>query len=176
MKVISVNKSTKVHINKQAQKSIQIIANYGVEGDRHAGEFVQHISVKKKTPDAPNLRQVHLIHKELIDEMRAKGYVVNPGELGENITTEGIDLLKLPRNTILHLGSQAKVKITGLRKPCYQINNVQKGLLNEMVVKDAKVPYLSGVMSVALTDGLVQPGDPIRIEYPEKPFLPLEAV
>ncbi|MCB0477822.1 MAG: MOSC domain-containing protein, partial [Crocinitomicaceae bacterium] len=153
-----------------------IIANYGVEGDRHAGEFVQHIFDQKKNPTAPNLRQVHLIHKELFDAMKEKGFDIQPGEMGENVTTVGINLLELPRNTILHLGNEAQVQITGLRKPCHQINNVQKGLLNEMVVQDDKIPYLTGVMAIALKDGEVKPGDEIRIEYPDKPYLSMEAV
>ncbi len=175
MKVISVNISIKIHINKKAVDSINIIAGHGVEGDRHAGKTVQHIWDKKKNPTAPNLRQVHLIHKELFEEMSAKGFEIQPGEMGENITTEGIDLLNLPENTILHLGEEAKIQIKGLRKPCSQLNHVQEGLLNEMVV-DGEVPYLTGVMAIALADGVVRPNDPIKLEFPQKPHKKLVAV
>lgn len=183
MKVISVNISTNVHpstgsghrINKKPVDSIKIIAGYGVEGDRHAGKTVQHIWDKKKNPEAPNLRQVHLMHQELFDEMKAKGYAIQPGEMGENVTTTGIDILNLPEDTILHLGPEAKIQIKGLRKPCSQLNNVQDGLLNEMVA-DGDVPYLTGVMAIAIKDGEVSSNDEIKIVYPEKPFKKLKAV
>lgn len=177
MKVLSVNISKKVHINKASVDEIKIIEDYGVEGDRHAGKTVQHIWDKKKNPEAPNLRQVHLIHAELFQEQyNSNGFEIKSGEMGENVTTEGIDLLALPKNTILHLGKDAQVQIKGLRKPCSQLDGVQKGLLNAMVDLKGEVPYKTGVMAIALKSGIVKPGDEIRVVYPEEPFEKLEAV
>ncbi|MEH2478663.1 MOSC domain-containing protein YiiM [Nitrobacteraceae bacterium AZCC 2146] len=163
------------HFSKTPSLSIRLLTGLGVEGDAHMGEKVQHLYLARKNPDAPNLRQVHLMHSELFDEVRAKGFDVKPGDLGENITTEGVDLLGLSTGTKLYLGDEAIIEITGLRNPCHQIDDFQKGLLKATLDKDAdgKLVRKSGIMSVVLTGGDVRPGDTIRVEPPEGPHRPL---
>jgi MOSC domain-containing protein YiiM len=139
------------------------------------GETVKHRSRVRKDPMQPNLRQVHLLHIELFEELRAKGFAVKPADLGENITTEGIDLLALPAGTRLHLGASAVVEVTGLRNPCIQLDHFQQGLMAATVDKDADGNLIrkAGIMSIVITDGEVRPGDAIRVELPDMPHRPL---
>jgi MOSC domain-containing protein YiiM len=139
------------------------------------GETVKHRSRVRRDAMQPNLRQVHLIHAELFDELRAKGFAVKPGELGENITTSGVDLLALPTGTRLHLGASAVVEITGLRNPCIQIDNFQKGLMAATLDKDAdgNLVRKAGIMSIVIAEGDVRPGDAVRVELPTMPHRPL---
>ncbi len=150
----------------------------GVDGDGHLGETVKHRSRVRKDPTQPNLRQVHLIHAELFDELAAKGFVVHPGDLGENITTSGLDLLALPTGARLHLGTSAIVEITGLRNPCVQIDNFQKGLMAATLDKDAdgKLVRKAGIMSIVIAGGEVRPGDSISVDLPKAPHRPLQPV
>lgn len=163
------------NFSKEPSLSIRLLPGLGVEGDAHMGEKVKHLYLARKNPDAPNLRQVHLMHSELFDEVRAKGFDVKPGDLGENITTAGIDLLGLSTGTRLHLGDDAVIEITGLRNPCHQIDSFQKGLLKATLDKDAdgKLVRKTGIMSVVLAGGDVRPGDRIRVEVPDGPHQPL---
>src|ERR1700681_2370309 len=127
--VIAVSLRAGHHFSKTPSLCIRLLRGLGVAGDAHMGETVKHRSRVAKDPTQPNLRQVHLIHAELFEEMRAKGFAVAPGDLGENITTSGLDLLALPTGTRLHLGPSAVVEITGLRNPCIQIDHFQEGLI-----------------------------------------------
>jgi MOSC domain-containing protein YiiM len=131
-----------------------------------------------RDPSQPNLRQVHLIHAELHDELRASGFSVCAGGMGENITTRGVDLLRLPAGARLHLGAEAVVEITGLRNPCTQLERVQPGLLAAVLEHDAqgKLIRKAGVMGIVLSGGDVRPNDPIRVELPQEPHQPLEPV
>lgn len=176
--IIAVSKSTGHTFSKPNQGSIRLLAGLGVDGDAHMGEKVKHLSRVRKNPDQPNLRQVHLIHSELHDELRAKGFNVSAGQMGENITTRGVDLLGLPKGTRLHLGNSAVVEVTGLRNPCEQIDHFQDGMLKECVEKDEEgnVIRKAGIMSIVLVGGDVFPDDPIRIEYPEGEHEPLQVV
>jgi MOSC domain-containing protein YiiM len=173
--VIAVSLRSGHHFSKTPGLSIRLLRGLGVAGDAHMGETVKHRSRVRKDPTLPNLRQVHLIHAELFDELRAKGFAVAPGELGENITTSGIDLLALPAGTRLHLGAIAVVEITGLRNPCSQIDNFQQGLMAATLDKDANGNLLrkAGIMSTVIASGDVQPGDTIRVELPDTPHRPL---
>jgi MOSC domain-containing protein YiiM len=157
---------------------IRLLAGLGVEGDAHLGVTVQHRSRVARDPSQPNLRQVHLIHAELHDQLAGAGYTIAAGELGENVTTRGVDLLELPVGTRLHLGERAVVEVTGLRNPCLQINRFQPGLLKQVLGQDehGEVVRQGGVMSVVLSGGEVRPGDVIRVELPPLPHLPLEVV
>jgi len=176
--VVAVSKSDLHTFSKANQESIQLLAGLGVEGDAHMGEKVKHRSRVAKNPDQPNLRQVHLIHAEFHDELKANGFNVSAGQMGENITTRGLDLLDLPTGTRLHLGSAAIVEITGLRNPCYQLDDFQNGLMKACVYKDedGNIIRKTGVMSIVLTGGEVRAGDIIKVELPEKPHQPLQVV
>jgi len=164
--------------SKPNAAAIRLLAGLGVEGDAHLGVTVQHRSRVAKDPTRPNLRQVHLIHAELHDELAGAGYTVAAGELGENVTTRGLDLLGLPRGTRLHLGGEAVVEVTGLRNPCPQINRFRSGLLKRVLEVDGNggVVRKGGIMGVVLTGGEVRPGDGIRVELPPLPHQPLEPV
>ena len=163
------------HFSKTPSLGIRLLRGLGVAGDAHMGETVKHRSRVRRDPMQPNLRQVHLIHAELFDELRAKGFAVKPGELGENVTTSGVDLLALPTGTRLHLGASAVVEITGLRNPCIQIDNFQKGLMAATLDKDADGNPVrkAGIMSIVIAEGDVRPGDAVGVELPATPHRPL---
>lgn len=163
---------------KPNRDSVTLLAGFGVEGDVHAGVTVKHRSRVAKDPSQPNLRQIHLIHQELFAEVRAQGFEVAPGDLGENVTTSGIDLLGLPVGTLLHLGDEAVVEVTGLRNPCYQIDHFQEGLLKQVVSRNADGTLVrkAGIMGIVAIGGFVRPGDPVGVELPAGPHRPLERV
>jgi MOSC domain-containing protein YiiM len=176
--VEAVHRSASHTLTKPGQPRIQLLAGLGVEGDAHMGVTVKHRSRVARDPSQPNLRQVHLIHAELHDELRASGFPVRAGEMGENITTRGVDLLRLPVGTRLHLGAAAVVEITGLRNPCAQLERLQPGLLAAVLDHDAQGHLIrkAGIMGIVLSDGEVRPADPIRVELPPAPHQPLEPV
>lgn len=176
--VLAVSARSGHHFSKTPALSIRLLTGLGVAGDAHMGETVKHRSRVSKDPTQPNLRQVHLIHAELFDELRGKGFVVKAADLGENVTTEGIDLLALPAGTRLHLGASAVVEITGLRNPCVQIDGFSKGLMAAMLDKDAdgNLVRKAGIMGIVMADGDVRPGDAIRVEMPEIPHHQLQPV
>ncbi|MGV9193495.1 MOSC domain-containing protein [Microbacterium sp. MC2] len=177
-KVVAVARDDAHRFTKPTRSSITLIEGIGVDGDAHAGTTVQHRSRVRRDPTAPNLRQVHLIHAELFAEMARRGHRVEPGGLGENITTSGIDLLALPRGTRLALGEHAVVELTGLRNPCAQINGLSPGLMKELVHVDdtGTTVRLAGVMSIVVAGGVVHPGDPVRVTPPAGAHHPLEVV
>ena len=176
--VIAVAKDAGHNFSKNLVPEITLVAGLGVEGDAHLGETVRHRSRVRADPTQPNLRQVHLIHSELFDEVAEKGFAVAPADLGENITTKGIDLLGLPRHAILEIGENARLEVTGLRNPCAQIENFQKGLLAAVLDKgpNGELIRKSGIMTVVLKGGRVCAGDRIKVTLPDPPFLPLERV
>lgn len=139
---------------------------------------MKHRSRVAQDPTQPNLRQVHLIHAELHDELNERGFTVEAGQMGENITTRGVDLLSLPQGTHLHLGKDALVQVTGLRNPCQQLDHFQPGLMAAVLDHDEQGNLIrkAGIMGIVLADGDVRPGDPIRVELPQEPHLPLERV
>lgn len=176
-RVLAVCKSPSHTMTKPRTNSVRLIEGIGIEGDAHAGATVKHRSRAAKDPTSPNLRQVHLIHAELFDELMAKGFSVNPGQMGENITTAGIDLLSLPRGTRLRLGASATIEITGLRNPCSQIDGIQPGLMEAVLErKPSGLVRKSGVMAIVLASGEVRPDDPIAIALPPLPHEPLKPV
>ncbi|MGQ4386072.1 MOSC domain-containing protein [Streptomyces sp. SAS_270] len=176
--VTAVSSNGTYSFTKPNRESITLLDGLGVEGDVHAGTTVKHRFRMEKDASQPNLRQVHLMHAELFDELRESGYEVAAGELGENVTTRGVDLLGLPVGTRLHLGDEAVVEVTGLRNPCAQIDNFQKGLMKQVVGRgeDGKVRFRSGIMSVVVAGGRVRPGDSIKVELPDGPHRPQEIV
>ncbi|WP_367138511.1 MOSC domain-containing protein [Saccharothrix sp. HUAS TT1] len=176
--VTAVSRSAEHTFTKPNQDSITLVAGLGVEGDAHQGVTVKHRSRVRRDPTQPNLRQVHLMHAELHDELNAAGFEVAAGQLGENVTTRGVDLLALPTGTLLRLGPEAVVEVTGLRNPCPQIDRFQDGLLKRVVGRDedGNVVRRAGVMSVVLVGGVVGPGDGIRVELPAGPHTPLVPV
>lgn len=177
-RIIAVARSPAHTMSKPPAETITLAAGLGVEGDAHKGVTVKHRSRVAKDPTRPNLRQVHLIHIELLDELREAGFDLAPGEMGENITTDGIALLNLPSGTRLRLGSAAIVQITGLRNPCAQLDKLRPGLRAATLDRDAegKLRRKAGVMAIVLQDGEVRPGDSILAELPPLPHQPLEPV
>ncbi|HEX6344510.1 MOSC domain-containing protein [Umezawaea sp.] len=177
--VEAVSRSSEYTFTKPTRTEIRLLAGLGVEGDVHQGTTVKHRSRMRRDPSAPNLRQVHLIHGELQDELRAAGFEeVRPGSVGENVTTRGVDLLGLPTGTRLHLGGEAVVEVTGLRNPCAQLDGFHKGLMKAVLDRDAEGNLVrrAGVMAVVLVGGPVRPGDAIRVELPAEPHSALEPV
>lgn len=176
--VAAVSRSATHSMTKTNEGDIRLLAGLGVEGDAHAGETVKHRSRVARDPTQPNLRQVHLVHAELHDELRAAGFDVAAGQMGENMTTRGLDLLGLPTGARLRLGADAVVEVTGLRNPCAQLDLLQTGLMAATLDRDAdgKLVRKAGVMAVVVAGGEVRPGDPIGVELPPAPHRPLEPV
>jgi len=176
--VVAVHRSSSHSFSKFAEDGIVLVEGLGVEGDAHAGATVKHRSRVKRDPGAPNLRQVHLLHAELFDELVGRGFAVFPGDLGENITTRGVDLLALPTGTRLRIGDTAEVEVTGLRNPCSQIDRFQSGLTAAVLDRDASgaIVRKTGVMAVVSRGGRVLPGDTILVQLPEVPHHALQPV
>ena len=176
--VTAVSRSVTHTLTKLNQDSIQLVTRLGVEGDAHLGETVKHRSRVARDPSQPNLRQVHLIHAELHAELRAAGFALSAGQMGENVTTRGVDLLGLSTGTRLHLGDTAVVEVTGLRNPCAQLDQIQPGLMAATLGRDEHGNLIrkAGVMGIVLAGGELRPGDPIRVELPPEPHRPLRPV
>lgn len=177
-RILAVSLRRGHHFSKTPALSLRLIAGLGVEGDGHMGEKVKHRSRARFNPELPNLRQVHLIHRELFDELAVQGFDIKPGDLGENVTTQGIDLLGLPAGTRLRLGDTAMVEVTGLRNPCVQIERFRPGLLAATLGRDENgvVIRKTGIMSIVIAGGDVRPGDPVAIELPAGEPRPLQPV
>lgn len=164
--------------SKQLVHKVDVVQGEGIVGDAHRGVTVKHRSRVAQNPDQPNLRQVHLLHRELLDDLALKGFDVNPGDLGENVLTSGIDLLGLPKGAVLAIGSQVRIEITGLRNPCAQIENFMPGLLNQVLDRDGQGNLVrkAGIMGIVLAAGEIVTGDRIAIHLPPKPHEKLERV
>jgi len=176
--ILAVSRSASHSLSKSGQLAIQLLAGLGVADDAHAGVTVQHRSRIARDPSQPNLRQVHLIHDELHAELRERGFDVTAGQMGENITTRGIDLLDLPTGARLRLGREAVIEITGLRNPCKQLETIQRGLMAAVLDRDANGALIrkAGVMAIVLVSGIVHSGDAIAVELPPPPYTPLQPV
>ena len=176
--VVAVAASGRHGFSKQTVPLIRLVEGLGVQGDAHLGETVQHLSRQRHHAHEPNLRQVHLIQAELFDEVHEHGFRVLAGDLGENVTTSGLDLLALPVDTVLLLGDTAEVRLTGLRNPCVQIDRFRPGLLEQVVhrTEDGAVVRRAGVMAVVRRGGEVRPGDPVTVVLPPAPHRPLGPV
>ena len=165
--VVAVHSNPSHTFSKETQATIELVAGHGVVGDAHFGVSVKHRSRVAKDPNQPNLRQVHLMHEELFLELAAEGLEVLPGQMGENITTRGIELLLLSAGTRILIGQNAVVEITGLRNPCSQIENFKSGLLSAVLSKsqDGAIVRKAGVMGIVVASGVVCPGDKITIVH-----------
>ena len=173
--VVSVARGRSHNFSEPTQMWIRLVAGLGVDGDAHQGETVKHRSRVARDPTQPNLRQVHLLHSELLDELRPRGFDIGAGQIGENILTTGLDLLGLPTGALLHLGEAAVVEITGLRNPCVQLDRFRPGLMAATLDRDAAGGLIrkAGVMGVVRVGGDVRPQDPIRVVLPAGPHRPL---
>ncbi len=162
--------------SKTTQLLISLRAGHGVQGDAHAGPFVRHRYLARRNPKAPNLRQVHLIPSELLDALQMVGFEVHPGDLGENVTSVGLDLEGLPLGTVLRLGDTTAIELTGLRTPCVLIDRFQPGLKSSLLGGSAGPRFKAGVMAIVLEGGIVTPGDRIRAILPSRPHRILPAL
>ena len=176
--VVAVSRSPRHRFSKQVVDAVELVAGHGVEGDAHAGATVQHRSRKRWRPELPNLRQVHLLDAELLDDLAARGFAVAPGQLGENVTVRGLDLLALPTGSRLHLGDDAVVVLTGLRNPCVQLDRFADGLVQAVLRRedDGSLSRLAGVMAVVERGGPVRPADRVRVALPDGEPVPLAPV
>ena len=176
--VTAVSRSAGHMLAKPNADMIRLLPGRGVDGDAHSGVTVKHRSRVARDPTQPNLRQVHLIHVELHDTLREQGFAVSAGQMGENVTTRGVDLLGLPTGARLRLGDMAVIEVTGLRNPCAQLDRIQPGLMGATLerAQDGSLVRKAGIMAVVLAGGDVRPGDPIRVELPAEPHRPLAPV
>jgi MOSC domain-containing protein YiiM len=176
-KIVALSKSSTHTMRKFNEYSLNLLTGLGVEGDAHNGVTVKHRSRVAQDPTQPNLRQVHLIHSELHDELKALGFNIVYGQMGENITTQGINLLDLPKGTLLKIG-EAIIEITGLRNPCAQLNGIQDGLMHAVLGRDKhdNLVRKAGIMGIVLNGGIIKVDDLIHVELPELPFIALERV
>ena len=176
--VTAVSRSARHTLTKPNEDRVQLLVGLGVEGDVHSGAAVKHRSRVARDASQPNLRQVHLVHAELHDTLQEQGFAVSAGQMGENVTTRGVDLLGLPTGTRLCLGDTAVVEVTGLRNPCAQLDRIQPGLMAATLVRDdhGNLVRKAGIMGVVIAGGEVRRGDPIRVELPPDPHRPLAPV
>jgi MOSC domain-containing protein YiiM len=176
--VTAVSCSATHTLSKPQREHIQLLSGLGVEGDAHLGQTVKHRSRVARDPSQPNLRQVHLIHAELHDELRGAGFIVSAGQMGENITTRGVALLDLPTGTRLHVGDAAVIEVTGLRNPCAQLDRLQPGLMEAVLGRDTQGNLIrkAGIMGIVVAGGEIRPGDTIRVELPPQPHHALAPV
>jgi MOSC domain-containing protein YiiM len=174
--VVAVASNARHEFTKPTKETIRLVEDHGVEGDAHAGRFIQHRFMARKMPVLPNNRQVHLMPSELFSELASSGFHVAPGNLGENVTTAGLDLTKFPLGTRLRIGNSAIVELTGLRTPCALIDRFQKGLKRAMIMKHEQPMFRCGVLGVAKATGDIAPGDPISVELPSCGLQPLPAL
>lgn len=177
-RVAAVSADGTHRFSKSPQQRIELIAGLGVRGDAHAGVTVKHRSRVRRDPAQPNLRQVHLVASELLDELASRGFTVAPGDIGENVLTEGVDLLALPTGARLGLGDRAVVEVTGLRNPCVQLDRFQDGLMAAVLDRDdaGELVRRAGVMAIVIAAGEVAPGDLVRVQLPDGPPRPLRPV
>lgn len=176
--VVAASRAPAHSFSKSPQESIHVLAGLGVVGDAHSGATVKHRSRVAVGPSQPNLRQVHLLHAELHDELNAAGFSLAPGAMGENITTRGIDLLGLPVGTLLAIGAEAVLEVTGLRNFCYQLDDFQPGLMAAVLDRDAQGNLVrkSGIMAIVQASGEIRPGDKINAQLPPLPHRALDRV
>jgi MOSC domain-containing protein YiiM len=176
--VTAVSRSATHTMSKPNTDGIELLVGHGIEGDAHGGSTVKHRSRLARFAATPNLRQVHLIHAELHDELAEKGFIVSAGQMGENVTTRGVDLLGLPAGACLHLGEAAVVEVTGLCNPCGQLDRIRPGLMAATLERDehGRLIRKAGVMAVVVASGRVRAGDAIRVELPAQPHQPLAPV
>jgi MOSC domain-containing protein YiiM len=174
--VIAVACDSQHRFSKPRQNAVTLLAGLGVEGDAHAGVYVRHRYLARRQPRGQNLRQVHLIACELFDVLATLGYVISPGDMGENFTTRGLELEHLPLGTQLHLGGTAVVEITGLRTPCVLLDRFSAGLKRHLIQENEPTRYRCGVLAIARAGGQVMPGDPVRVALPHKPWTTLPAL
>lgn len=176
--VIAVSRSGSHTFSKPNEGTVRLLAGLGVEGDAHCGPTVKHRSRVARDPLLPNLRQVHLIQSELFSELRQTGFEIAPGDMGENVTTAGVDLLALPCGTRLRLGDDAVVELTGLRNPCAQLDGLAPGLMKATLGRapDGSLVRKAGVMAVVVSPGEVRPGHRVVVELPAGQHRPLEPV
>ena len=177
-RVVAVSLNSDHTFSKFNQDSIKLLAGIGVEGDAHAGKKVKHRSRVAQNPNQPNLRQVHLIHAELHDELKSKGFDVEAGQMGENITTRDIDLLALPTDTLLKIGNEAVIRVTGLRNPCSQLDSFKSGLMAAVLDRDEEGNIIrkAGIMGIIVATGRISAGDKIEAELPALPYRKLKRV
>ncbi len=176
-RVVAVHRSPTHSFHKLSCERITLITGQGVAGDAHCGVTVKHRSRVRQNPHQPNLRQIHLIHHELYQTLNTQGFGLNLGELGENISTQGIDLLGLPRHTRLTIGNTV-IEVTGLRNPCQQLNDFKPGLMNAVLDTDAQGNLIrkAGIMGIVIQGGIIRKVDRISVHLPSLPHLPLERV
>jgi MOSC domain-containing protein YiiM len=170
--VVAVSLSGKHSFSKKTVDRITLLTGLGIDGDAHCGALVKHRYHVRKDPTRPNLCQVHLIHAELFEELASKGIHIAPGDMGENVTTSGLDLLSLPTGALLKIGDGAVVEVTGLRNPCVQMNDLRPGLMQAVIERTpgGKSRMKAGIMGIVLAGGIVQPGDTIHVELPPQPW------
>jgi MOSC domain-containing protein YiiM len=168
--VVAVNRSARHTVSKVSVATIVLRAGFGVEEDAHAGATIEHRYAKRFHPERPNERQVHLIGGELFDELERDGFHVEPGQLGENITTRGIALTDLPLGTRLRIANGAVVEVRGLRVPCVLIDRLIPGVKKASAMPyGGKLALRHGIMGIVIASGSVQQGDVLAVEPPAGP-------
>jgi MOSC domain len=175
--VVAVAADRGHRFSKPTRDRIVLLEGHGVEGDAHAGPFVRHRYLARRRPRVPNLRQVHLIPSELFRSLSEAGFEVAAGDLGENITTTGLDLERMPLGTLIEFGLMAMIELTGLRTPCVLIDRFQAGLKRQVLSSDETgPPFKCGVLGVVRSGGPVAAGDAARARLPSSRFRTLPAL
>lgn len=142
-KVVSVNVSETKGVRKKPVREVLIKLNFGIEGDAHASSTWH--------------RQVSLLAIESIRKAQGSGLNVQPGDFAENITTEGIDLPRLPVGTKMTIGDAVEVEVSQIGKVCHTRCEIYNQAGDCIMPKE-------GIFVKALRGGLVREGDIIEVK------------
>ncbi|WP_322596991.1 MOSC domain-containing protein [Bradyrhizobium sp. SEMIA] len=125
----------------------------------------------------PNLRQVHLIPSELFAALLEAGFPIGARDLGENISTVGLDLERMPLGTLIELGRTAIVELAGLRTPCVLVDRFRAGVKRHVLSSEKTGPsFRCGVLGIVRFGGPVAPGDTVRARLQSSSFRALPAL
>jgi MOSC domain-containing protein YiiM len=140
-RVVSVNISGKKGIRKKPVKEAEIATGYGIKGDAHASSTWH--------------RQISLLAIESIKKMQDLGLKVNPGDFAENITTEAIDLLRLPIGALMKIGN-AEAEVSQIGKECHTRCAIYYKTGDCVMPKE-------GIFVKVIKGGKIKKGDPIEV-------------
>jgi MOSC domain-containing protein YiiM len=167
--VIAVCQKTEPGLPKFEAEAIQLIEDFGVSGDYHAGKLIRHRYWAAKDPTHPNHRQVLLVDTSIYADLASQGIALKPGMLGENVVVDGIQVMTLAVGARLQLGD-ALLELTEVRNPCYQLNEMHPDLLEAVKPEvDGQPRRNAGMFARILTGGWVRPGNPVLVLSEQTP-------
>jgi MOSC domain-containing protein YiiM len=162
--VVAVCKKSEPGLPKLQVDSVELIENYGITGDYHAGRFVRHRYLAEKDPNQPNVRQILLVDTSMLAALYEKDIHLKPGMLGENIIVDGVSVMALPIGTEVEIG-ETLLEMTEVRNPCYQLNEMHPDLLETVKSEHAGIRHNAGMLARILKGGWIRPGDLVTVRH-----------